>query len=439
MPSETIRPPSQPTTRQVRIAVLVTAAVLLVRLCLQVVSPELRDYDFSAMYTAGYMVREGNGSRLYDLAEQARAEATTRGNRPGLMVIVHPPFEALFFAPLARLSYASAYLVWGVINILLWMWFAYLARSFSPVPRQTFQYLLLCFMFFPLWETLLRGQTTLALLILYSLMYTSLIRQQDFRAGAFLGLGLFRFQLALPFALVFLLRRKWQVIGGFAASAALLGGLSVFVAGWSGISSYVNLLMHIIRDPIQRADNAILPADIALVRGFLGVLMAGHATREWITIAAAVIGGLLILLTGFLWRQSDRRGEVESQGLMFATALAVTLATVFPLHEYDLALLPLVFLLVIGSPQWSRKTPWRTILYASMAILYLPPVYLLLTAWDRLYMLGLPLFVFTLALFALLRQSPRRGFAVPRGEGGVAADVVEAPARSNGGSHADGC
>ncbi|MBZ5564050.1 MAG: DUF2029 domain-containing protein [Acidobacteriia bacterium] len=375
------------------------------------------------MYTAGYMVREGKGSKLFDLAEQARAEAATRNKRPGLMVIVHPPFEALFFAPLARLSYASAYLVWGVINILLWTWFAYLARSFAPVPRQTFQYMLLCFTFFPLWETLLRGQTTLVLLVLYTLTHISLRRQQDLRAGAFLGLGLSQFQLVLPFAFLFLLRRKWRVMAGFAVSAVLLCGLSIAVVGWSGVISYLNLLVHIVRNPIERDDNAILPADIAMVRGILGVLVAGRGSREWITIAAIVIGGLLILFTGILWRGMDRRQEDASQGLMFATALAVTLATVFPLHDYDLALLPLAVILAIGSPQCSRKTPWRTILYVSIAALYMPPIYLLLTAWNALYLLWLPLFVFALALFALVRQPPQPEFTANHSNGAAVANA----------------
>jgi len=43
---------------------------------------------------------------------------------------------------------------------------------------------------------------------------------RDFRAGAILGLGLFKFQFIVPFALIFLLRRRWKFMRGFVATAA---------------------------------------------------------------------------------------------------------------------------------------------------------------------------------------------------------------------------
>jgi hypothetical protein len=380
-----------------------TAAVLFAKLFLQVATPEVRGYDFSAMYVAGYMVREGKGSRLYDLVEQTRAEEAIF-KRPGLMVIVHPPFEALFFAPLARISYVSAYLVWGVVNIFLWMLFVYIARSFAPVPRQTFQYMLLCFTFFPLWVTLLQGQTSLLLLILYSLTYASLKRRQDFRAGALLGLGLFRFQLVLPFALICLIRRKWRMMAGFAVVALMLGALSIVAVGPSGVVSYLTLLVNMVTHPANAAYTGILPSDMPTVRGVLSVLMAGHLAPTWINATVALVSGFLIVFTAELWRRRDRLEGNGSLGLMFGAALAVTLTTGFHLSEHDLSLLLLAIFLAIGSPQWSRKRPWRTVLNVSIAVLYLPPVYLLLREWGRLYLLWPVLFAFALASFVLLGE-----------------------------------
>ena len=207
-------PATQPTPRQLRIALAFTATVLLAMLFLQLLDPEFNGDDFLAMYAAGSLVHQGHGAQLYDLQAQARMEAPLVKHQ-GLVLIVHPPFEAVAFAPFTALPFAAAYILWGVVNILLWLLFAHLARRFAPVPRQPFRYLLLCFGFLPLWLALMKGQTISLLIVLYCLTFLSLQKGHDFRAGAFLGLGLFRFQLVLPFALVCLLRKKWRMVAGF--------------------------------------------------------------------------------------------------------------------------------------------------------------------------------------------------------------------------------
>ena len=413
MLSKRATPTPQPTPREIRIAIVFTAAVLLTVVFLKAANPDVRGSSFMAMYAAGRIVRVGHGSRLYDLAEQTRAEDAI-SKRPSLVAIVHPPFEALFFAPLAKLSYTKAYLVWGVINIVLWMLFAYLARSFAPVPRQTLRYMLLCFAFFPLWVILFDGQTTLVLLNLYFLVYLSLKRQNDFRAGAFLGLGLFKFQLVLPFALICLLRGKWRMMAGFAAAALLLGALSIVAVGPSGVISYVTFLESIVRHPADPAHYAILPSYMASVRGILSALLAGHVAPAWIHVAIGLVSGLLIIFTAEVWRRRERHEADSSPGMAFAAALAVTLMTAFHLYPYDLSLLLLATLLTIGSPECSRRKPWRTLLYVSIGIFYLQPLYLLLGHWNRLYLFFLPLCGFALAIFAMPWGPPHPELATNR-------------------------
>jgi hypothetical protein len=403
MENQAATPIQQPSPREVRIALVFTAAVLVAKLFLQAATPDVTRYDFRGIYTAGYMVRAGDGARLYDPVAQARAEQAVFG-RPGLMVIVHPPFEALFFAPLAALSYRTAYLLWGLINILLWMWLARLARAFAPRPQQTFQYLLLCFAFFPLWINLLQGQTTLILLLLYSFVYLNLERGRDFRAGVLLGLGLFRFQLVLPFALICLVRRKWRMMTGFAAAALALVALSLVAVGPSGTISYVKLLLQVAREPARPAFAAILPSHMPTVRGVLSAVTAGRADPKAIFAAALFISLLLILGAAEPWRGRGRLEGTPFLNLSFASALAVTLLTAFHLLEHDLSLLLLPILLAIGSPPWPYQSPWRTLVIAAVAVLYLPPAYLLLRAWNSLYLLALPLFAFALAAFMLLRS-----------------------------------
>ncbi len=420
----------EPTPRQIRIAIVFTVALQLAVLFAQVLTSEMRGYDFNAVYAAGQIVREGRGARLYDLAEQMRAEGAIIG-QSGMsdMVhpITHPPFEALLLAPLASMSYARAYLAWGVINILAWTLFAYLVRPFAPVPHQTFQYLLLCFAFLPAWSTLVYGQTTLLLLLLYTLTYRSLKRQQEARAGAFLALGLFKFQLVLPFALICLIRRQWRFMAGFSAVALLLGGLSVAAFGLSGVLAYGLFLARLVNLPANPGFVAILPRFMPTLRGVLSVLLTGHIGAKWINGVVALLSAILILVTGIWSRRRDRLEGDTSLRLTFAAGLLVTLITAFHLYVYDLALLPLIFFLVIGCPQWSLKTSGRTFLNVSIAVLYFPPLYILLAEWNVRYLLFVPVCAFALALFGFLRQPVDNSLeASVAGTGGISASGKDA-------------
>lgn len=94
----------------------------------------VRRSDFTCFYTSGLIIRQGHASRLYDPDEQARIQRQLF-NRKDLLIDPHPPFEALWFAALAGLSCTEAYVFWGAINVLLWLFFQQLLRRHTPTPR----------------------------------------------------------------------------------------------------------------------------------------------------------------------------------------------------------------------------------------------------------------------------------------------------------------
>src|ERR1700722_13012179 len=155
--------------RQIAIALIFTAAILMATvLCYATSFDEAKRMDFATRYAAGLMVRQGNGSKLYDIDAQTRVQRDLFGRETPLLEL-HPPFEALLYAPLAKLPYLWAYVLWGMVNIGLWMASVYFLRKSVPVPKQTFRFLAVCFTFFPLWLTLHGGQTSILLLLSYSL------------------------------------------------------------------------------------------------------------------------------------------------------------------------------------------------------------------------------------------------------------------------------
>src|SRR5215470_17639573 len=196
-----------PTARDVRIGVALTAVLLFVPVLLTANTGLLRGVDFAVPYTGGLILREGNAAKLYDLSEQQRVQEEFL-KRPGLLPDPYPPFHAPLFSPLTRLGYRHAYLAWGVINVFLWLLFYRLLRDEAGATMNPFRYLKLSSLFFPLWVAIFQGQFTVLLLVAFALAFLCLKRGRDWIGGLALGLGLLKFQVVIPFAVIFLLRRK---------------------------------------------------------------------------------------------------------------------------------------------------------------------------------------------------------------------------------------
>src|SRR5260370_38969975 len=104
------------------------------------------------------------------------------------------------------------------------------------------------------------------------------------------------------------------------------------------------------------------------------------------------------------WRQEDRNPASDSLGVMFAAALAVSILVAPHMYAYDLTLMLLAILLIIGSPQWSEKSGQRTVLTVIILILYCP-AYTLLLHWRAMYLLAPVLAVFALAAIILANRN----------------------------------
>jgi hypothetical protein len=365
--------PAQMATREIRIATGFTAVVLFGVVLFHALCFRSVVHDFTSFYTGAYIVRHGNGARLYDVYEQARVQSGLFGWK-GLFMDNHPPFEALLMSPLGGLSYAWAFIVWGGINIGFWISFVYLVRPYVRVPSQAFQYLILCFTFFPLWIALMQGQTSLLLLLLFALTFISVKRRRDFTAGLFLALALVKFPVVLPFALIFVLRGKWRMIAGFGLTTALLGILSVITVGPAGLVSYVHLLHNELRHPAN-SGSAINVHDMPNVRGFLSEFFRRGAAARAAGVASATISLCLILWTAWVWRRRGADDRGASFDLFFAAALMI--AEVASPHTlvHDVSPALLAILLVVSAPQMAEKSPWRLMVRLSIAALYTVPAF----------------------------------------------------------------
>ncbi len=361
--------------------------------------------DFAAFYSAALMVHGGKARSLYDPNEQIKVEkgVVTR-ERPFL--ITHPPYEAVFSAPLARFSLVGAYKVWGIFNIGLWLLFCLLTFAYAPISKRIGWHVVACFGFAPAWIALIDGENSLLIMFIYALAFLALRRRWEFLAGALLGFGLVKFQLVLPFVLIFLLRRKWRLCAGFAVVAFALGGISVVAVGLSGVSSYIRLLLGAVKNPENPAFSGVLPRDFPSLRGWLDTILAGTSVVKWTKPIVAAVSLALLWMTASFWRRHGNNGKADWENSLFALAVAVTLMTSFHLNYYDLCLMILPIILVLASVPWKVRPPWPVVLALSMIWLYMP----FQVTWafgvpHAIYTWFLPLAMFAMSLVIILAKS----------------------------------
>jgi Glycosyltransferase family 87 len=401
-----------PSGREFEVGVAATAILLSLLIVGIAASNWVWKADFGVPYTGGLILSQGNASKLYDLGEQERVqEALFR--RRGLLLDPYPPFHALMFAPLSRLGYRQAYLVWGAINISLWLFFLYLIRDVG-VRLQPFRFLMLSSLFFPLWIALVQGQFSILLLVSFALAFVCLKRSRDWAAGLALGLGLLKFQVVLPFALIFLLKRRWRFVAGLTVAATLLIVVSLIIVGLNGMASYLNMLVDTFRHPAGWAYVTIKPSNMPTIRGLFSGLLGADIPQLWITGISMALSGCLILTMAWCWREDEEAVRGTRFDLMFAAAMVVSLATAPYLYPHDLTPALLAVILVVASPQWRVSSCGRLVVTSAIVILYASPFYLIaLLARERLFVLAPVLMAFAVAAVWLARQS-----AQPKGEEG---------------------
>src|SRR5213080_1241574 len=65
--------------------------------------------DFRQLYIAGYLVRTGHRTQLYDYAAQTYFQNTLVSNDERALPFIRPAYQALMFVPFSLLPYRTAY------------------------------------------------------------------------------------------------------------------------------------------------------------------------------------------------------------------------------------------------------------------------------------------------------------------------------------------
>jgi Glycosyltransferase family 87 len=328
-------------------AVVICAYLIAVHLWLWVLTYSLSiggRADFRQLYAAGYMVRNGYRYQLYDYDLQTRFENLVVGPSDTPLPFDHLSYESLIFAPLSVFSYRTAYLIFLFINgVLVAASFRLLRPSMENLASIYLWLPAALFVAFPpIAIALIQGQDSIILLTLLASSFVLLQRKHDVGAGLLTGLTVFKFQIAIPIALLFLLWRRWRFVGGFAASATAALAVSTLLVGSAQMNFYAHWLlsMSVNATTADYLRNAITPNNMPNIRGLIFALTNHHITNLWMQASVAIAS--IILFVGTSMQRQFRRGSAA----LLITIIAASLLS-YHLFTHDLAILfvPLVWVL----------------------------------------------------------------------------------------------
>jgi hypothetical protein len=356
----------------------------------------LKGTDFLHFYTLGSLALAHRGADLYDLQAQAALVAQrVPGARDLLYLPLYPPQLSLFFAPFAMLSYPSALALWLSLSSLTYLLCCFAILRACPNLRSHRSTVIILALAFPaFWHLIAWGQTSALALACFTAAYFALRAQREFLAGLAFGCLIFKPQLALAAAFVFVFTFRWKIVFGAIVSAAahLLAAWIYYGPGpfgdWTHVLLNIPTLLPLLEPRIYQTHS---------LRTFWAMLI------PWPSVSLAlclITSTLVAALTVICWR-SHIPLSLQFSALLFATVLLSPHLTV-----YDLVIVAPAILLI--SDRLVGDNLDRTIAASLKLLLYLAfllPLFGPLTRWTH-FQLSVPvMFAILYEIWNLGRQS----------------------------------
>lgn len=360
--------------------------------------------DFRQLYAAGYMLRTGHARELYDYQTEKIFQDALVSPEEIALPFNHLAYEALLYAPFSLFRYQLAYFAFLTFNLallatsflMLRSYMGKLAQVLSWLPAATF----LCFL--PITAALMQGQDSIVLMILLIAATVQLDRGQEITAGIFVGLALFKFQIVLPIAFLFLAWRRWRFCAGFMISATTVAGVSLLLVGFAQVRAYVQLLtsMSAVFSGGDQFMYAIYPNRMANLRGLVFGMTGTHASVSWIrTVTFVLSAGVLLWVA---WRAPAKRG-------MDALLVAITASSLVSyhllIHDMSVLLIPIAIILNRFIEAEATGDAYGRLAARTAALMFVAPLCISF-APDHFYLVSLPLCTF---LYAQIRGPRRAG------------------------------
>lgn len=336
----------------------------------------LKGTDFLHFYTLGSLAIAHRGADLYDLNAQAALAAQRVPDAAGIRYLpLYPPQVSLLFAPLARLSYGWALILWWGSNALAYGFCCWLVWRACPNLRgHRWTAALLAVAFPAFFHLIAWGQTSAIALACFTAFFFLLRAHREFLGGIVLGCLIFKPQLGLAAAIVFVALGAWRVIVGALLSSAAQLATGILFFGIGPFREWLRTMWNV-RSTLPLLEPR--PYQTHSLRAFWSMIIP----RPQLSFALYLLSSALVLAwTIAVWKQKGQGWELRFSALLLATVLVAPHLTV-----YDLVILAPVFLLLadwrIGSP--SANQGMGTLLY----LVYMLPLVGPLARWTHVQLL----------------------------------------------------
>lgn len=360
--------------------------------------------DFRQLYAAAFMVRTGHEKQLYDYKVQEEFQDRLVSQEPVGLPFVSPAYHALFFSPLSLLSYRSAYFAFLAINVMALAFSLTLLRPWTLNLRFVYPWLPVAIVlgFLPIAATLIQGQDSILLTTLLIIAFVLLTKQFSLSAGIVVGLGLFKFSITLPIALLFLIWRCWRFLLGFVITAAVLVSVSVWFAGIAQTKLYLDSLLSIAGLTPVMTDLAKFPVSpnvMANVHGLVFGMGGGWIPKFWSQATTILVSGGVL---GWTALQGSRIRDLAGL-LILAIPCSILVSHHTYIHDLSVLLLPVMVLLNSFLPgEALAEKPARPIARTA-ALMFTAPV-VESFAPSHFYLVSLPVALLLRASAAVQKQ-----------------------------------
>jgi len=354
----------------------------------------LKGTDFLHFYTLGSLALTHRGDDLYNMRTQSELAAQRVPAAAGIRYLpLYPPQVSILFAPFARLSYPWALALWLTLGTLLYGLCCYaIWRACPSLRNYGFTVLVVALAYPAFWHLIAWGQTSALALACFTLAYFALRAKREFLAGLAFGCLIFKPQLGLAVAIVFLITLRWKIIAG-----ALLSALAqLCMAGmYYGPGPFREWIRTLLDTPHRLPLLEPKVYQTHCLRTFWTMLVPWpSASFTLYVITALLVAGLTVVC----WRSSLPL-SLRYSSLLFATVLLAPHLTV-----YDLVIVAPAFLLISDwiATQPDNATPrLKLLLYLAFALPLVGPF----ARWTHLQLSVLVMTAILYWIFELGRKT----------------------------------
>jgi alpha-1,2-mannosyltransferase len=389
--------------RRLRAHATIVAACLWSLYLWTLATPGLRDRngnlkgtDFLHFYVLGSLAAQHRGGDLYDMNAQAALAVERVPQAAGLRYLpLYPPQVSILFAPFAHLSYARALVLWWICSELIYALCVFAVWRACPRLRAHGITVWLLAIGFPAFFNLIAwGQTSALALACFTAAFFLLSAKRQFLAGLVLGCLIFKPQLGLAAAVVFVAIGAWKVVAGSLLSAAAQLAVGVLYYGIAPLRQWLTTMRNV-RSVLPLLDPR--PYQTHCLRTFWSMLIpSGGVALGLYGISAT----LTLWLTISVWRRPGTALNLRFSSLLLATVLVAPHLTV-----YDLVILAPALLLVsdwlIAEPPHPSAGALGMLLY----LVYMLPLVGPLTRWTHVQLSVVAMMASVWMMWRISRQA----------------------------------